>query len=211
MMNARKCARCGKPATHKFIRLHNGEIEDTFLCTEHAAQESPYQKTKLDPGISDFLEAILKQDSEAPSGSEAPPDLKCQSCGLSFIKYKKTLMLGCPQCYVDFRDYLMADLRRFHGAQRHVGRVPGPNALPVEPLKPPRIQIPAEESAAAPTEENAGAADSPTKGGQALLNDPRQAIAELIRSMEQAIRDEDFPRAARHRDQIREIKQEHGL
>ena len=34
-------------------------------------------------------------------------------------------MVGCAQCYSDFREPLQAMLSRVHGHTQHVGRVPG--------------------------------------------------------------------------------------
>ncbi len=45
--------------------------------------------------------------------------MACPSCGLDYNDYRRTLMLGCPDCYESFSDLLEKDLTRFHRATRH--------------------------------------------------------------------------------------------
>lgn len=193
--------KCGKPATHKFTRIQDGQIYDLYLCADHAAELSPYQKPKQ-IALSDILEGMLKQDfSKLAGGASAPTGAVCRHCGLPFDDYRKNLLLGCSQCYESFHDYLVADLRRFHGDIRHVGRRPGgglaqpPAPQPAGPFEDAAERVEPEEKL------------SPTKGAENLIADPSRAIEELTRAMRAAIAEEDYERAARCRDQIRELKQ----
>ncbi len=200
----KKCMKCGKPASHKFTRIQDGQIYDLYLCGDHAAEMSPYQKPKQVP-LSEILEGLLKQDFnlKVGGGSQAPGGVRCRHCGLPFESYRKNLLLGCSECYDSFHDYLLADLRRFHGEVRHVGRRPGggaikPSTEPAEPL--PQASEP--EPPAAPL------AHSATKGAEKLIKTPESAIEELTRAMKAAIADEDYERAARCRDQIAQLRRE---
>ncbi|MCE5230090.1 UvrB/UvrC motif-containing protein [bacterium] len=198
----KKCMKCGKPATHKFTRIQDGQIYDLYLCGDHAAEMSPYQKPKQ-IALSDILEGMLKQDfSKIVGGPGAPAGVVCKNCGLSFEDYRKNLLLGCSECYDSFHDYLVADLRRFHGDTRHVGRRPG--GKPAQPAPPAPVgpfEDVAERVEAEPEP------PSPTKGAENLIANPERAIEELTRAMKSAIATEDYERAAKCRDQIRELRQ----
>lgn len=195
--------KCGKPATHKFTRIQDGQIYDLYLCADHAAELSPYQKPKQ-IALSDILEGMLKQDFSklVGGGGGAPTGVTCKHCGLSFEDYRKNLLLGCSDCYESFHDYLVADLRRFHGDTRHVGRRPG-GGLAQPPAPQPAGPF---EDAAGRVEEEEEEPVSPTKGAENLIADTDRAIEELTRTMKAAIAAEDYEKAARCRDQIRELR-----
>lgn len=195
----KRCMKCAKEATHKFVRIEKNQIYDMYYCNEHAAEASPYHKGKA-LGVAEVLENLLKH--EAPGEVEikaGAPGLKCATCGIAFEAYKKSYVLGCPACYESFRDLLVVDLRKLHGATRHVGRRPGGG----RETSAPEVRA---SALGLPTPEEPKAAPSATLGASALLKDPEAAVAELTRAMNQAIAAEDFEKAALCRDQIKEIK-----
>lgn len=207
MIFNKPCIKCGKPATHKFVRIEKHQIYDMYFCDEHAAEKSPYQKTKIP--LSEILASFLNQ--EQMQQAEGAPDLRvrCSSCGLPFEAYRKTLILGCPNCYESFEEQLLPELRRFHGNIKHVGRKPGGGKEePSDAGRPVEIHMP-EEEAAMPFVEPEAAAPAP-QSGPALVPDPQAQIDELTREMNDAIGDEDFEKAARCRDRIRELKEKLG-
>lgn len=198
-MQKNTCAKCGKPASVKFTRIVSGQVIDIFLCADHAAEESPYQKPKLP--LSNILEGLLKQNFEITGGTApSQPGLRCHACGLGYDAYKKNLMLGCSECYASFHDQLIPDLRKLHGEIRHTGRCPGGGQA--QPVTPSFSHLELADESAAPIDAN-----SPSMGGGALLKDPRQAMSELHRALRDAIADEDYKRAAVLRDQIHELRQ----
>jgi protein arginine kinase activator len=192
--------KCGQPATHKFTKIDKGQIYDIFLCAEHAAEMSPYQKPKVP--LSDILEGLLKQETkQKTSGPVAPSSLRCQTCGLPFEAYKKNLLLGCSDCYGSFREYLIPDLRRFHGDTRHYGRQPGGGHTQPPERAQPLFDVEAESAGLV------GEGESP----QATVvhfepADPKRLIEELTQTMRKAIQNEDYVKAAHCRDQIHELK-----
>lgn len=196
MLAKKKCMKCGQPATHKFTRIDKGQVVDFFLCAEHAAEMSPYQKPKIP--LSDILEGLFKQETRQ-KGS-APTGVRCQTCGLTFEAYKKNLLLGCSDCYTAFREYLVPDLRRFHGDTRHYGRKPGGGLARPAPREFFLAEIEGESAAPAPKSETAPGPESEPALDYTVL------IDELTREMREAIENENFSRAARCRDQIRELK-----
>jgi protein arginine kinase activator len=194
MYGQKTCMKCGKPATHKFTRVEKGQIYDIFLCAEHAAEISPYQKPKVP--LSDILEGLLKQSQEAKSaGPKAPPGLKCSQCGLTFEEYRKKLLLGCTDCYASFRQYLIPELRRFHGDTRHRGRCPGGGQAK------PQIS----EEMAQHLEHEAAAVVEPESPAIEEMGTIEGQIEVFNQEMKKAIAREDFAAAARCRDQIQAL------
>ncbi len=222
MIMNKKCMMCGKQATHKFVRIEKDQVYDMYFCPEHAVEKSSYQKPKIP--LSEILANILSQEQGTTPASQEDLLIECATCGLTFEAYRKSLLLGCSDCYESFRDQLLPELRRFHGSTRHVGRRPGGgDQAPVEmPHKgdagdtgqPGEAGAPGPKDPASQTE--AGSTDSAeqqpiqsaTMGASSLIKNPDAAISELSREMNKAISDEDFEKAALCRDQINEIRQQ---
>jgi protein arginine kinase activator len=127
-----KCERCGKEdAKVKFTRIDKGGgVMQVWLCQPCAAELSPYQKQilqNMNP-VDMLLKELMKAQKSGSGAAVAPESTRtvsvepCPSCGLEYTDYKKTSMLGCPDCYEAFAEHLEADLRRLHrGATRHAG------------------------------------------------------------------------------------------
>jgi protein arginine kinase activator len=124
------CMKCQKNlATVKLTRIVNGEVKVLNLCQTCAADISPYQKKMAEAqmNLSQILASILhtgKEAAEKEQSVETDVKLVCGTCGLPFRKYKKSLFLGCPDCYESFGKHVVADLRKFHGSTLHRGKVP---------------------------------------------------------------------------------------
>ena len=50
--------------------------------------------------------------------------VKCPACGFTYNDFKKMGRLGCSECYEVFKKQLEPLLKRIHGANRHIGKVP---------------------------------------------------------------------------------------
>jgi len=110
------------------------------LCQSCAAEVSPYQKKLaaaqgLNALIAHLFKAEQAKKHEDSAEAGATVDLKCPACGLAFQTYKRTLMLGCEQCYEAFGDALLTDLRKIHGSVHHAGRVTEPPKRTPPPQK----------------------------------------------------------------------------
>ena len=145
-MKDEKCEKCGQRSTAvKVVRILDGKTTTLYLCRECAAEATPLQHGfALQEIIDKFLEQILKNQVEQEAEGEAPegPELRCSSCGTTVDVYRKSFLLGCPQCYSAFGEMLDPQLRKLHGSARHVGRVPerqprpgGPEDAPLAKLK----------------------------------------------------------------------------
>lgn len=91
------------------------------------------------PPVSDLVAATEPTDEEdiAPA---------CPSCGLSFAEYQQVNLFGCAHDWTGFAEPVGELVRRWHGAERHVGRRPG-DAAPAE-IDARRAELTAELAAA---------------------------------------------------------------
>ncbi len=160
------CDRCGKnPAViHKIINI-NGNKQEFHLCEECARQEKDVSIN--DPfSIHAVLSSLLDMGMETPIKFEKLEALKCDVCGSSFGQFKKTGLLGCSNCYREYRDRIVPLLKRIHGNTQHGGKIPR------------------------------------RKGG--FLRQQRE-IEQLKRQLENAVKAEEYEKAAELRDRIREL------
>jgi len=212
--NVPKCVKCGDAATHKFTRFVNGKPKDVYYCDEHAASSSPYIKAQ-NPQLAspEMLKELFKdvfagiEESGAFPG-EAVPSIKCDSCGLAFETYKRTLLLGCADCYRFFEKQLVAELRKFHGETTHKGR----SAAEGAPLAPephlPAVSLPEEAAAHVASAPEIMAAESEAPEPKIEAPKVEEGNTEELRSrLKEAVTREDFDEAARLRDRIQEIEQ----
>jgi protein arginine kinase activator len=49
-------------------------------------------------------------------------DKICPECGTKLSHFYRTYMLGCPKCYISFREEIIPVLREIHGATFHTGK-----------------------------------------------------------------------------------------
>ncbi len=208
----KKCMKCEKPATHKFVRVDDDGVRDLYYCQEHAMEVSPYQK-KPQMSLNEILAGFLSQE-QAAQAAETENEARCESCGLPFSLYKKTLFLGCPNCYASFGEELLPELRKFHGNVKHIGRKPGGGKeqpatggmiVPVEESASASgtIQLPKIKTAASKAKAETPTAEIVAGSPEAMLKE----IAEWTAEMNRAIGEEDFERAAKYRDMIKTARE----
>ena len=51
-------------------------------------------------------------------------ETKCPLCGMTYFDFQKTGRLGCGTCYKTFERNLSELVRKIHGSDRHVGKMP---------------------------------------------------------------------------------------
>ena len=69
-------------------------------------------------GLMDMGPAI----GDEPFKVKASP--KCERCGMTYYDFQKKGKLGCGDCYEKFGKNLSELLRKIHGSDRHVGKMP---------------------------------------------------------------------------------------
>jgi len=118
------CQRCGKnEAAIQLTKIVKGKKTVLRICME-CAKKAGYEDS-LSAGsfpVSSFLGSIMPEGSAAAAGDL--PQLKCPGCGLTYAEFRNSGQLGCSLCYRTFFDHLKDLLRRIHGSNEHVGKIP---------------------------------------------------------------------------------------
>ena len=127
-----QCDICGKrEATVHLTEIINDQITKLHLCEECAKKKGAEMEEHF--GLADLLAGLA--DVGTPVATAKEKRLKCPSCGLSYSDFKRLGKLGCGVCYETFKSYLVPLLKRIHGSDIHVGRVPGKKGKAVRPRK----------------------------------------------------------------------------
>ena len=113
-----KCERCSRrEAAVKYIEVEEGVKRSRWLCEVCAAEEGAQP-----PPPSDDVGASLDVFLRVEENPVVPP---CDRCGAEIQQLHDHGMVGCPHCYVHFREQLVPLMRRFHRASVHLGKSPG--------------------------------------------------------------------------------------
>ena len=115
------CDICGKrEATVHLTEIVNDKVTKLHLCEECAKEKGAEMEEHF--GLSDLLAGLA--DLGANIEPEIADAVKCNTCGFTYRDFKKMGRLGCSECYEAFKKQLAPLLKRIHGADRHVGKVP---------------------------------------------------------------------------------------
>lgn len=112
------CDRCKKPAVIHEIDTKNGV--EVHLCKHHAI-EAGYLIPETPP-VAELITqfAISKKSKPNPQRRAG-----CSTCETTLGRFRKSGLLGCPDCYDHFERHLEPLVIRAHaGGTAHVGRVP---------------------------------------------------------------------------------------
>ena len=115
------CEICGKKeATVHLTEIVNDKMTKLHLCEDCAKEKGSEMEEHF--GLNDLLAGLA--DLGATIEPEMMEMIKCPSCGFTYQDFKKVGRLGCGECYEAFKKHLVPLLKRIHGADRHVGKVP---------------------------------------------------------------------------------------
>ena len=125
------CQECNENEANVNIWINvNGYKQEMFLCQECASKlgvpmsdEDFMSMSKMfdmhfPDLLSSFFDLSVESDS-APNSQKA-----CSECGLTLKQLKEKSRLGCANCYDVFTDEINTLLRRLHGANEHIGKIP---------------------------------------------------------------------------------------
>jgi protein arginine kinase activator len=106
-----------------FTQIINNEKTVLRLCKECA------EKRGLQPPLANAnfpLGNLLAgmAEEEGKGETEEMKALACSQCGLTYTDFKKTGRLGCSECYETFAVGLKPLLRKIHGSNQHLGKIP---------------------------------------------------------------------------------------
>ena len=115
------CDICRKrDATVHLTEIINDKMTKLHLCEECAQEKSVEMETHF--GLSDLLSGLT--DVGNVDQPQVKKGTKCDFCGMTFYDFQKTGRLGCPKCYETFKAQLAPLLRRIHGQEVHMGKLP---------------------------------------------------------------------------------------
>jgi len=171
-----KCDYCDNEAVVRDTVKEGGQYVAKHFCAEHAAEHGIGVQVSPSPAVGAIIKATISQGQ----GHERSP--ACSSCGITYAEFRRSGVLGCPECYDAFEPQLGPLLERAHeGGLHHVGKIP-------------RRALASSRGGCAEGADNPG----PLGDREAL----RKRLSELDRQLRQAVRSEQFERAARLRDEI---------
>jgi protein arginine kinase activator len=204
-----KCDQCESEATVHELRVVSGKRVERHLC-EKCARE---QGIAIQQGMSvpELIEKMLEQSvqsAQPPSTKAAKPEptkaAACTECGTTYTEFRQSGLLGCPECYKCFEAQLGPLLERAHeGGTHHVGKLPK-QALRAGAEPAPTVGI----------RKIGQVGGKKPVGAESVLGGPEQRagrIAALRKQLEEAVRTEQYERAAKIRDELRRLAELEGM
>lgn len=180
------CQKCGiREASVHVTKIYNNKKTEMDLCSQCAQEHTtriPYDFNvnpfDLDSLITGFFGINPGQSRGIVS---EPQQLQCSSCGTTLNEIKEMGRAGCANCYHIFRQPLIPIIKKVHGNIQHTGKVP--DGL----IK----DISADE-----------------KSHSTEKNPLEEKLLQLKNSMKEAIKKEEYEKAAELRDEIKKIESE---
>lgn len=123
------CDVCKKNnATIHLTQIINGVKKEYNLC-ENCAKETNTMNFMPDINLGkDFsFQNVLGGLIDYINGNSyqiEKKDIICKNCGMSYKDFKESGLLGCSQCYTEFKDYLNPVVKRLQGSSEHIGKIP---------------------------------------------------------------------------------------
>lgn len=185
------CNECGqREATVHEVVIKSGKKAERHLC-ESCAREAGLA-APAPTQVSELLGKLMAAQAQKPTPAKAPQVAQsggtCPTCGATFAEFKAMGLLGCPECYRAFEGLLGPLLERAQdGGLHHVGKVPR-----------------------AALERSRGRGE---QGESAILGsavERAKRVESLRRALEDAVAGEQYERAARLRDELRQIGDPRG-
>lgn len=119
------CERCHKePATVYLNKIINGKKQEIHLCNK-CAMEVKELYPQNDISFESFLSSLLDINKNINVKSYNKEDvIRCEKCGMTYNEFKKKGKFGCSHCYKSFSSLLSPVIKRVHGSNIHVGKIP---------------------------------------------------------------------------------------
>lgn len=120
------CEECKqRPAAVHFTQILNGQKKETHLCEKCAAQKGAVMfNLEGQLGIPNLLGSFFGSHYNMQGMNANTAQAVCPNCGMKFIDIRQTGKLGCADCYNAFDRDLEPILRRIHGNNQHIGKIP---------------------------------------------------------------------------------------
>jgi len=132
------CQNCGlKDAAVHLVERQAGQRLSLWLCADCAAARNTRYGGEDDrpndfgaggnpdeTGDADSLASFLGKVELDGLGRNVNDAVVCPACGYTMELFRTSNRLGCAQCYRVFKAQLRPLLRRFHGHDSHLGKIP---------------------------------------------------------------------------------------
>ena len=103
------CQKCGKNiATVHTVTVINGVKDEKYLCSE-CANMKDFDMNFSFPTANDFFKGFFEPEEKLIE------TLTCPTCQTSYREFCDTGMLGCPECYENFRSRLAPVIKKLQG------------------------------------------------------------------------------------------------
>lgn len=127
-----KCQICGEnEAAVTLKQVVNGKVNAVRVCAECAARKGVEVQLPV-PLLTDLL------FGPGPAGQRdarsAREQRACPTCQMRWRDFRKSSLLGCPECYRAFAGELRTVLSSMHRESAHVGKVPACEKLSAQIL-----------------------------------------------------------------------------
>jgi len=180
-----------REATVKYVEVLNGVKSEHNLCAHCAGLADMSQYSALFEGefpLGKLLSGLLGiPDTSRDEAKFA--GVVCPTCKTTYEDFVKNSRFGCADCYSVFDPLISENIRHLQGSERHVGKRPGGMETAKEEKK--------------TSDEKAG--KEAYSAGDDLTKEER--IRLLNTRLKDAIRREDYEKAAKLRDEIRGLKE----
>lgn len=121
---------CNEPKIYHITLSENNEIKHDSCCSLCLdkfllKQDTPPAPKKLAELVADFALEFMNAISafQKPILSETGENV-CPKCHCSLMDIEIKQRLGCPECYHHFGSSILKILTTYHGAVKHIGKVP---------------------------------------------------------------------------------------
>jgi len=169
-----QCDLCGNPAVVHEVTIKNGVKTEIHLCAEHAKASG----ISL-PGTAP-INQVLTQFAVSKPRKARVRQKSCPACHTTLASFKKTGVLGCPECYDEFGDQLAPTIARAqNGGECHAGKCPKRGGASIDrQLEVRRLMREMEEAVAAEQYERAAELRDCLTQIQTVATEPGPAPAE---------------------------------
>ncbi|MBM3705530.1 MAG: hypothetical protein FJW66_03295 [Actinobacteria bacterium] len=128
------CEFCKKnEANVHLIKVVNGETEKMNICVNCLKDFTFLPEEDFYNDLSTILKKVLEVDIKISDKTDAEKFFEslsstdkraCSTCGIDLASIKSAGRVGCPDCYIEFRDAFTPILKSIHGSATHRGRIP---------------------------------------------------------------------------------------
>ena len=103
------CQKCGKNiATVHTVTVINGVKDEKYLCSD-CANMKDFDMNFNFPTANDFFKGFFEPEEKMLE------TLTCPSCKTTYQEFCDIGMLGCPECYENFRNRLAPVIKKLQG------------------------------------------------------------------------------------------------